>query len=105
MKLSEAIKLGAAMHAQTCLGGYFEYKDGVLVGTCALGAAVNALGATDRGVVATIYEQTGTDVMMTHIAHPIDGHVDDMYQIITELNDERGWTREQIAAWLDSKGY
>ena len=36
------------------------------------------------------------------IVHPITFQKEDMYSVITSLNDHYRWTREQIADWLDT---
>jgi len=48
MRLSVAIRLGAMLGAQT--RGVFFKKSGGEIATCALGAAADALGETEKGL-------------------------------------------------------
>ena len=34
--------------------------------------------------------------------HPVTGSVKSIHEIIIDLNDVQGWTREQIADWLET---
>lgn len=81
LKPSQAMRVGAALRPQ-CRGQYFA--DG---GSCALGAMWEGFGKAgnpDSGWSEFgLTEQILTDVVV--------------------LND-RGWTREQIATWLEGQG-
>lgn len=87
MKLSDAIRIGAAKRPQ-CQGWYF---DGV--GTCALGAAYE--GLTGHPPARMNLDSDVTRVLMRW------GYIGSEVVIRNDL----GHTREQIADWLESKGY
>lgn len=36
------------------------------------------------------------------VSHPVHKHYLSIYEIIVDLNDSHGWTREEIADWLDT---
>ncbi|MBV9085199.1 MAG: hypothetical protein JOZ62_21190 [Acidobacteriaceae bacterium] len=84
MRLSEAIRLGSLLGPQiTC---YYVAENG---GSCALGAAIRALGlkpqygyAELRRVFPTLRQS--------------------LVEAIVKRNDSLGWTREQIADWIVS---
>jgi len=92
LKLSEAIRIGAAKRPQA-VGKYF--KDGA---SCALGAAYEA--------VTGKYVESGSGGLPNMIKWFEDHfEMDDWRGMdITERND-RGVSREQIADWLESQGY
>ena len=82
LKLSEAIRIGSRIRPQ-CFGEYY-----LLGGSCALGAAKEALGVAND---AELRRMLGLpyDFPLQHIIH----------------RNDNGQTREQIADWLESKGY
>ena len=93
LRLSEAIKLGA-MDGPQCFDVY-EQLDGA---TCAIGAALKAIGDKSEDYCAVVFwpwldsvcvrcpecsaYQTSPEVVMAH------------------LNDTHRWTREEIADWV-----
>lgn len=91
MRLSEAIRLGAMMKPQA-FGDL--WKGG---GSCALGAAYDALGWRDRvccidGPLMDFYGRV--------ISCPACGTRSGVTGIMTHLNDNHHWTREAIADWV-----
>lgn len=47
--------------------------------------------------------QVFPNILRSTVPHPVIGGTPDyIYNIVIDLNDGRGWTREQIADWLDS---
>lgn len=96
MPLSQAIRLGAMLHPQ----GFGECFDGV--GTCAFGAAREAIGidpgwpmVTDKWPWMSRYvvgkcPQCGVDAALPSI-------------VSMHLNDGHRWTRERIADWVESE--
>lgn len=97
MKLSEAIRLGAMIRPQGS-GVYFS-----LGRSCALGAAFEACGATayDEGFA------TSGDYLFSILRMwaPCPACVYDHHRlgfVVTHLNDHHGWTREQIADWVET---
>jgi hypothetical protein len=101
MKLSEAIRAGAVKCPQTT-GTY--YRDGA---TCALGAAYEgAFGQMPATGYLSVYERLVA--LFPALRTPYDGDGDseswDLRDAIMHRNDSLGWTREQIADWLESQG-
>jgi hypothetical protein len=103
MKLSEAIREGAKLRPQT-FGSFFDTNSENVVCSCTLGAAFE--GKT--GYVSLKLEY----VNQLHPVFPelatqveLNGLRRDLAQAVTQLNDGERWTREQIADWLEEKGY
>jgi len=99
MRLSEAIRLGAALRPQA----YFALFDGV--GTCAFGAAFEANGW------APVRWSTGWNhadpewrrpTNLTAV-HPVTQGVRLVKYIIISLNNVHRWTRERIADWVEGE--
>ena len=113
MKLSEAIKNGAKIRPQ-CYGGLFQI-DGSEIKSCALGAALEGAGLytpSEEELLAstTLFnawpELGGGDCLCPSKRHPSDDTEEFHLEILIEhLNDTHRWTREQIAEWLEGKGY
>ena len=106
MRLSEAIRLGAMLGSQTC--GAFFRKRGDEVATCALGAAIEALGAKDKGLYLSFTtwpilnlqvpeKEVPPDLRMAFCRRPLQT----LSSTIMELNDRAKWTRTQIADWVE----
>lgn len=99
MKLSEAIRLGAMLSPQGCE----ELRS--FGTTCALGAASEAIGIKIRegqqGPGKALRERF--PILQQRTYHPtVVGHRRYLVSlIITDLNDEVRWTREQIADWVE----
>jgi hypothetical protein len=94
MKLSEAIRLGSTMKPKT-VGAMRD-----LVGTCAIGAAFDAIGKLDiaSGIgLGRFFE----GVPEGTIQSPAAAFASDLGEIIMDLNDSQKWTREQIADWVE----
>lgn len=102
MRLSEAIRIGSACGEQ-CRGNYFQ--DGAC---CAMGAAAFAINPEAPTMlpseVRDLLYRTWPE-LHTFIVKP-DGHgnSETLFGKIVLLNDHEEWTREQIAAWLESQG-
>lgn len=97
MKLSEAIRLGAALKPQAFGHAYSGAR------SCALGAAADAMGID--------YYKTNWAAVLSGFTGeyhcPVAGCVDSGWMkyvglIITHLNDNHRWTRERIADWVES---
>ncbi len=90
-KLSQAIRLGATFHPQ-CIT-YYRVKDmeGKTIATCALGAAMEALGPRSVG--------------KSNIMERFPEISNNLCDEIIKRNDRLYQTREQIADWLESQGY
>lgn len=101
LKISEAMREGAKMHPQ---GRLYYCQDGK---TCALGAACIGAGATCEQLAKSLIVSPSTfwpdiQTLAVHPVKMVDMRLED---IIANLNDQYDWTRERIAAWLDTRGY
>lgn len=97
MRLSEAIRLGALLNPQGF--GEMKEKDGR---TCALGAALEAMGALQKDVRTNWL----FPVLKMYVTCPAgDGHAQfgetSLDAMIIHLNDFHKWTREEIADWVE----
>jgi hypothetical protein len=112
MKLSEAILAGARLRPQTRHSYFSDPSDGP-VGSCALGAAYEAVtGQADLDTDDAEFEQGPfgiTDLFgiehTARIVYPVNGARPLVHRVVTLLNDEDGWSREAIAAYLAEQGY
>lgn len=100
MSLTEAIRLGAATTRQT-RGVFYTGGGDVAVRTCALGAALHAMGRLITqddlsDVVVAIFPELHTPVMC-----PECKVSDELGDLVVHLNDEHKWTRNRIADWID----
>jgi hypothetical protein len=109
-KLSQAIREGAKLRPQTTLAYFYRCDDGEL-GSCALGAAAEALGLnlSSEGIgmqTDSILSKRFGGLLDKPTQHPLFPHVVlRLEKVITDLNDVQGWSREQIADWLEGLGY
>lgn len=121
MKLSEAIRIGAQLRPQTD-GRLFHRNDSGQVTSCALGAGFEGAGLlkgddavmipeVDQSLLLSSFdglEDFATTAWRRRPNYPCpecedrESTIDDL---ITHLNDDDGWTREQIADHLESIGY
>lgn len=114
LTLSAAIREGAKKRPMA-QGSYFTYNNYECIGSCALGAAYEALTGTavvegqlasDEQILNTIGFYTETD--MYRWVEESDGgplaENHELWRVISILNDFTGWTREQIADWLETQG-
>lgn len=103
MKLSEAILLGSVGTEQAC--GSLMTRDGK---TCALGAALVATGYQFSGkdrddLLGYMTVEQQWPWARNPVEHPVRHTFgQDAIDIIWSLNDNYGWTRPQIAAWVAS---
>lgn len=96
MKLSEAMKLGAMLRPQGFIGNVrpSDPRDG----TCALQAALEAIGIVNRPPHMTSVKHWPWT--MRHSRCPACGEDGDVNSLVGCLNDKDRWTREQIAGWI-----
>lgn len=97
-KLSQAIRLGATFRPQ-CTNGAFEYKDGKTVGSCALGAAYEAVFGIHYKL------EPHRDITFAPLFERFPEVPNHLVPEIARRNDWMGHTREQIADWLEAQGY
>jgi hypothetical protein len=106
--LSQAILKGCEMSPEQDFGTYCERR-GDLMATCAFGAAAIAQTGltTSAEEIAEAACQLIRGLPKDHSGCPVGcrmGEDDCLYYVVTHLNDDHRWTREQIAAWLDEQG-
>jgi hypothetical protein len=103
MKLSEAIRQGAALRPQAH-GDYSRILEDDTICTCALGAAYEAI----TGVVPpSIYDSQSALVVDTVLNTVFDANSrtgSAACRNVVRWNDEDGLTREEIAARLEAQG-
>lgn len=102
MPLSQAIRLGAMMRPQ-CVGGWMDGD-----GACALSAAAMAVGIEpvmflidQRLIVDYCAIRRRWPVLDLRVPGPVDGFEAPVYELIYDLNDYFGWSRERIADWVE----
>jgi hypothetical protein len=114
LKLSEAIRLGAMLRPQA-FDGYFKDLGGGVIGSCAMGAALEAIGA-DACPFAPLEFPEEWHISQP-AAHPLLRETDPFRReigsapvigplaiILASLNDQHKWSRERIAdyvQWLE----
>jgi uncharacterized C2H2 Zn-finger protein len=104
MLLSEAIRLGAMLRQQARVTAFDEVK-----GTCAMGAALEAVGALDAANLPTQWDvvlKTAScrcpDCDEIFRARWVKGGVHGATtRVIWHINDDHLWTRERIADWVE----
>lgn len=102
MRLSEAIRLGAMLRPQ----GRDVFMD-EQHRTCALGAALDAIGQLDRrglGHIPSQWEWCWYGMGLDGDRYPCPAgrcsYKSGALRVITHVNDHHGWTRERIADWV-----
>lgn len=117
--LSQAIRLGATFRPQ-CFAGFYDEASGI-GRTCAFGAAFEACGAEvqlgslawpqfirilrERGWLENVRQKTiCPQCASADHAHSNPEKCGTLYAVVVALNNEHGWSREQIADWLESQG-
>ena len=110
MRLSDAIRLGAMLAPQG-FGAYIHQFMGDDQTSCALGAAARAIDSqaveVDE-VVEALDAAFGTLLNTTRRRCPVNEHGVKCgvrrvtANVITHLNDDHRWTREQIADWVET---
>lgn len=104
MKLSAAIRIGSMTTKQIT----HEMTDGGN-GRCALGAAMDACGKDIPGNTYSPVWLREFPILANKVIHPVTGRSRSdfgtpwtvMY-VVAILNDLYGWSREQIADWVES---
>lgn len=103
LSLPDAIRLGA-MNRQQATGTYYSVLTG---GTCALGAALDAIGGlaarNSKSNCPGMLLRRRWPALQQPARNPVTGlRHSDLFSVIYTLNDANCWTREQIADWLDT---
>lgn len=98
MDLADKIRVGSTLKPQG--RGEFLSPDGC---TCAMGAALDAIGRLTRD------GERGRDILIeqfpivaTYVSHPSLSVPTTLLMACFLLNDRHGWTREQIADFVES---
>jgi hypothetical protein len=90
MRLSEAMRLGAMLKPQG-----FRALIGLRGRTCALGAALDAIGCLDLGTIPPMWYWAVECIGFCPACRR--PHRRDVVALIAHLNDRHHWTRERIA--------
>lgn len=125
MKLSEAIREGAKLRPQLRRPneGDYGFSANREISSCAMGAAFEAAGLVKVFDAGNDWpdQETAKDVNVFHIWPVLYRQLEDeelvklglrwccavirfdpmLSEVITHLNDYHGWTREQIADWVE----
>lgn len=99
MKLSEAIRLGSMLRPQAVRALIAPW------GSCAWGAAFEAIGAKNghEAVRMAIEKRFPWENLASRLVTcPVLGTPRKLCDVIVELNNRHGWTREQIADWVET---
>lgn len=103
MKLSEAIREGCKLRKKN-VGTFFGEDEGPDGGSCALGAAMEAVGYTFGDFIRRMdFAKVGfIDIDRIREVCPECKEDASMYHVISEhLNDLHSWSREAIAEWVE----
>ena len=111
-KFSEAIRLGASFRGQTFGGLFTQDGDGTVSRTCAIGAALEALGEPLKEFInqescwdspwQPLAERFG--LCEKFVCPTCKATEANLLRGIAHLNDTHTYTREAIADWLEKKG-
>jgi len=93
IRFSEAIRLGAMLKPQA----YHRMYDAVTGGTCALGAALDAVGMLTKWANVWLWTWTATSGGRCPLCMKWDDFVSSM---VIHMNDDHKCTRERIADWV-----
>jgi hypothetical protein len=93
MRLSEAILLGAMMRPQAFRALLTDDR------ACALGGALLAVGATAEPALRSVRNRWPWAFIVSANC-PDCGRSCPVFGVITHLNDNHRWTREQVATWV-----
>lgn len=98
LKLSEAIRIGAAQYPQCCDGCYFIDGTACVWGAAAIGFGAHGTDYDINDAASTLHSSsfTGKAHFAFRNAHGYS---------IMEANDRHGWSREEVADWLEAQGY
>lgn len=101
MKLSDAILKGAQQRPQCRLKYFAPVEDGTM-GSCALGAAYEAVFGPPPSIEEG--KSIGSRLGELSQVYPELDNISDLNHQIQHRNDGLRHTREQIAAWLAEQG-
>lgn len=97
MPLSTAIRLGSMLKPQN-FGSFYDHDaTGRVISSCALGAALDAVG----GATQKVFSLFPILWFLNTLACPAGCEWQKNMPLVAHLNDQHRWTREQIAAWIE----
>ena len=112
-RLAEAIRIGSKEVPQ-CVGFAYYGRDGNIASACALGAAAMTIGAlvnyesshtaaylTLKDTFPELTAQIGPQSLGSNLGRR-QPSIWTLASEIVWLNDKMGWTREQIADWVET---
>ena len=98
-RLAECIRIGSKETKQ-CTGMFFQYLEDKVTHSCALGAAaLGALGTSGEYISYSVLEEVFPELERRVV---IDDLQPKLFRAIEILNDQKKWTREQIADWVET---
>jgi hypothetical protein len=109
MRLSELLREGAKLRPQSFYA-YFRFPFGLDKpgDSCALGAIYEALTGSINlnGFRVTTELKAKFPELIVTVENPMEeGEKASLALVIARLNDNGGWTREEIAEWLEGQGF
>jgi hypothetical protein len=106
MKISEAMKKG--IRASKPVKGMYVTQIGGELCACAAGAAAIGLVGEVKAQFEPydIIRDYWPVTLMKAVKHPLrpEGWRWSLIDVITDLNDNRDWSRKEIADWLEKQG-
>jgi hypothetical protein len=102
MRLSEAIRLGAAISPQTA-GRFFEKGKSCALGSAALAIGIKETNDVDQCVAVMYALRIAFPVLSnTNVPCPACAHLlANLSSAVAHLNDNHSWTREKIADYVE----
>lgn len=97
MPLSTAIRLGSMLKPQNFGSFYGHDGTGRVASSCALGAAVDAVG----GVAQKVFSLFPILWSLNKLACPAGCEWPKNTPLVAHLNDHHRWSRERIASWIE----
>lgn len=102
MKFSEAIRLGAMSTGQ-CFGVSYNKVNGDVTETCALGAAMHAIGGIgEKWPVEWNWAYDTLAYCPMGCSHPYGWEAPCVLMVTAHLNDGHKWSRERVADYVES---
>lgn len=98
MRLSEAMRIGAAKRPQTCEGFYFDKGC-----SCALGAIYEASHSYNDDKTKALAIEATLIARYPELNNVVEGIM--IINHIIYYNDTLGMNRDLIAGWLEERGY
>jgi hypothetical protein len=97
-RLAEAIRRGCKLRPKKVRGRFLNGRETA----CALGAAAVGMRGSKKYDRWRMYQRFPE--LNRLVTHPLDGIETSLEQVVTDLNDQTSYSREQIADWLCREG-